>query len=253
MTRSHASSVLGSPLPFACHGHIRLAQAPPKRRLSRLGCAIPLHDPSVHSHRPRSASGCSCHTAPSRYVLVVSHHLDALLRSGSAGLLHPAASYGVRRVSARFVPDNLRCLTREELPSRHLSDPSKNTTRQQPCCVTAAFAFLMLCSPIRHPGVETLGRSAPKSGGRRSGASRPSCSDEPLDPKIEATPHALRASALAATDGRLRSTRRSVQSSSLKRRRGRWHPRSEHSVERAAFLADRIKAGPCTSESRGPL
>ncbi len=39
--------------------------------------------------------------APSCSILVVSHHLDGLLRAGSAGLLHPAAGCGVRRVSAR--------------------------------------------------------------------------------------------------------------------------------------------------------
>jgi hypothetical protein len=38
-------------------------------------------------------------------VLVVSHHLDGFLRSEVAGLLHPAAGHGVRRVSGSRIPD----------------------------------------------------------------------------------------------------------------------------------------------------
>jgi len=37
-------------------------------------------------------------------ALVVSHHLDGLLRAGAAGLLHPAAGHGVRRVSCFRLP-----------------------------------------------------------------------------------------------------------------------------------------------------
>jgi len=54
----------------------------------------------VYSH-PRRGFGERRPAAPSCSALVVSHHLDGLLRAGSAGLLHPAAGSGVRRVSAR--------------------------------------------------------------------------------------------------------------------------------------------------------
>jgi hypothetical protein len=37
-------------------------------------------------------------------ALVVSHHLDGLLRAGATGLLHPAAGHGVRRVSCFRLP-----------------------------------------------------------------------------------------------------------------------------------------------------
>jgi hypothetical protein len=57
--------------------------------------------PSVHSRTHLSARASVPREPPSksRSVLVVSHHLDGFLRSEVAGLLHPAASRGVHRVS----------------------------------------------------------------------------------------------------------------------------------------------------------
>jgi hypothetical protein len=59
----------------------------------------------LHRHRPKSplpdacaSFGEGCHTLP-RSALVVLHHLDGLLLFDLAGLFHPAADPGVRRVS----------------------------------------------------------------------------------------------------------------------------------------------------------
>jgi hypothetical protein len=82
-------------------------------------------------------------TRPTRSVLVVSHHLDGFLRDGSAGLLHPAASHGVRRVSkvcATSGPEGPSVT--HSPPHGAVSDPSKEATRRQPHPVTRAVAPL---------------------------------------------------------------------------------------------------------------
>jgi hypothetical protein len=53
----------------------------------------------------RSRSGRRSHPSTSRSVRVVSHHLDGFLRTAVAGLLHPAADLGVRRVSRLAPPE----------------------------------------------------------------------------------------------------------------------------------------------------
>jgi len=62
----------------------------------------------------------------SRSVLVVSHHLDGLLRSELAGLLHPAIDPGVRRVSEVRLHD---CPTEAEPSMRNLF-PATHTPRR---------------------------------------------------------------------------------------------------------------------------
>jgi len=84
---------------------------------ARFGRRPPLHRPRNARARPESSppsvhSCVRCRTLRSqgaipetRSVLVVSHHLDGFLRSEVAGLLHPAAGHGVRRVSGSRIPD----------------------------------------------------------------------------------------------------------------------------------------------------
>jgi hypothetical protein len=67
--------------------------------------------PRVHSRKPRLPSVRPCQGPGSRSALVVSHHLDGLLHTEAAGLLHPADDSGVRRVSGsgfRLHPKVLR-------------------------------------------------------------------------------------------------------------------------------------------------
>lgn len=65
----------------------------------------------VHSQQlRRTAFGLSVPPDNSRSTLVVSHHLGGLLRATAAGLLHPAASHGVRRVSRCRRPSHSRVL-----------------------------------------------------------------------------------------------------------------------------------------------
>lgn len=85
----------------------------------------------------------------SRSDLVVSHHLAGLLRRclreetdtfrcpRVAGLLHPAANRGVRRVSGPIV-----LLPGQSSHSRAATYPSKDSIRSQPYRVTTALAFL---------------------------------------------------------------------------------------------------------------
>jgi len=89
----------------------------PSRRLSRAGSSrtrtlmgftqgVPCIDITafVHSQRPEGCLRSAIATGRSCSVLVVSHHLDGLLRTLLAGLLHPAANLGVRCVSALARP-----------------------------------------------------------------------------------------------------------------------------------------------------
>jgi len=70
--------------------------------------AIPLRCTTVRASTPeRSEERSSVRRydpTTSRSVLVVSHHLGGFLRAAAAGLLHPAASHGVRRVSCGARP-----------------------------------------------------------------------------------------------------------------------------------------------------
>jgi hypothetical protein len=62
-------------------------------------CSLPSTSLRTSSHEGVSTRvACRCHRQAGS-VLVVSHHLNGFLRSKVAGLLHPAADPGVRRVS----------------------------------------------------------------------------------------------------------------------------------------------------------
>jgi len=110
---------------------------PPLRRNSFVR---PLPVRVAASLRPRATSSKSCS------VLVVSHHLDGLLRTELAGLLHPASDPGVRRVSESFVPAASRLDARDSSPLRE-SHPSKDSPRLQPFHVAVVVAFLPLSAP----------------------------------------------------------------------------------------------------------
>jgi len=106
----------------------------------------------------------------SRSVLVVSHHLDGFLRAKAAGLLHPATSLEVRRVSRcrpPALPKGADCRPRF---SRRGSYPSKGSPRQQPYRITAAVALLPLNAYL-------LARTLDPTRGRGPACSRaPKCS-----------------------------------------------------------------------------
>ena len=58
----------------------------------------------------------------SRSALVVSHHLDSLLHTKLAGLLHPALNHGVRYVSALVQPASTRETGQEKnFPATHFT------------------------------------------------------------------------------------------------------------------------------------
>jgi len=87
-------------------------------------------------------------TADSRSVLVVSHHLDGFLHAGAAGLLHPAASSGVRRVSRPGFQITRECPASPSRSPRRGSYPSKSSPHQQPYRITAAVALVPLLHAI---------------------------------------------------------------------------------------------------------
>jgi hypothetical protein len=68
----------------------------------------PLHRSTVRASTPSGSEelplGRRNYPATSCSALVVSHHLGGLLRAAAAGLLHPAAGPGVRRVSRCLRP-----------------------------------------------------------------------------------------------------------------------------------------------------
>jgi hypothetical protein len=66
--------------------------------------------PSTPSGSEELPLGRRYHPTTSCSTLVVSHHLGGLLRATAAGLLHPAASHGVRRVSWCRRPSHPRVL-----------------------------------------------------------------------------------------------------------------------------------------------
>jgi hypothetical protein len=80
-----------------------------------------------------------------------------LLRIGVAGLLHPAAGYGVRRVS-RGPSHHLVGDGYERSVPRAAVHPTKSSPRQQPCRIAAvvaslAFPSVLPVSPARLPGL----------------------------------------------------------------------------------------------------
>jgi hypothetical protein len=126
----------------------------------------------VHSRRRRSAEagdvaiGVGFPGPTSCSALVVSHHLDGLLRTVAAGLLHPAPGLGVRRVAGRPSPATARIRRSEgpapERPFPRRGHPSKGSPRQQPCRITAVVASLPL-PRARPPGPKPRVPKRPKA------------------------------------------------------------------------------------------
>jgi hypothetical protein len=160
--------------------------APPS---TSLRASTPGGDPKIVSIGPRLPH------RESRSALVVSHHLDGLLRSELAGLLHPAIDPGVRRVSDHRLPRAAEAARWRagNFPATHT--PRRTSSRLQPYRVTAAVASLPFPLPLAapsqglrsEPGTFPIGAlaRAPKSTlpplqGDRQGrwASRPCSVDE---------------------------------------------------------------------------
>ena len=108
----------------------------------------------------------------SRSTLVVLHHLDGFLRPEVAGLLHPAASHEVRRVSCRRPSERgtARSAVLFGLAGhfpRRASHPSKNSPRLQPFHIAVAVA------PLPFPPSSSASSPGPVAGSRsRSSAGR---------------------------------------------------------------------------------
>jgi hypothetical protein len=98
-----------------------------------------------------SAIGSGFPIPTSCSVRVVSHHLDGFLRTRAVGLLRPTPGLEVHCVSADRDPRSPRTEVRDTVGGQPPSPqcgchPSKGYPRQQPCRITAAFAFLPLPS-----------------------------------------------------------------------------------------------------------
>jgi hypothetical protein len=91
-------------------------------------------------------------------ALVVSHHLDGLPSPEVAGLLHPAADPGVRRVSIRRLDSGRTGASGRAHSPRRTFVPLEESPRRQPHHVTVAVAlmrFAMFTSrarPLAQPG-----------------------------------------------------------------------------------------------------
>jgi hypothetical protein len=90
--------------------------APPS---TSLRASTPGGDPKIVSIGPRLPHRKSCS------ALVVSHHLDGLLRSELAGLLHPAIDPGVRRVSGHRLPHTAEAIRGLLGPSPRRTHPGE--------------------------------------------------------------------------------------------------------------------------------
>ena len=120
------------------------------RGIHSLVAPLSLDHLCVHSRKPRLPSARRCHPSRSCSARVVSHHLDGFLRTGAAGLLHPADDSGVQRVSSLRLPDAPEDVLVRRRPSpRRESYPSKSSPRQQPYRITAAVALLPLPLALR--------------------------------------------------------------------------------------------------------
>jgi len=194
----------------------------------------------VHS-RPLAnelPSGHRYHPVTSRSALVVSHHLDGLLRAPAAGLLHPAASHEVRRVSLDRYPSCPKALQPVNLVSRDAVYPSKGSPRQQPYRITAAAALLPL-------NADLLARTLAPAEASAAGAGAPRCSCARI---------AVAAEALAATRRLRRDGGELELSDSRSRRSG--VPASEEGTSQRALRPRprrRLTGAPrCRDGSEGP-
>jgi hypothetical protein len=118
-----------------------------------------VNSPLIRHPRPASTPGQCCHrlrqvgsTRLARSALVVSHHLDGLLRRRVPGLLHPGTGRGSPRFASaaaarRPAPPKRYWLAsgRPQRSSLRPSHPSKKFSRWQPHRITATVAP----SPLR--------------------------------------------------------------------------------------------------------
>jgi hypothetical protein len=125
--------------------------------------------PLPQTRRPASATRQP--DASSRSALVVSHHLDGLLLTELAGLLHPASGHGVHCVSRLSPPRRAeaRAWWRVAVPT--VPGPFEVSPRRQPYRVTAAVALLLLlrCESTNRVTLES--RVAPQPGTPPGGGS----------------------------------------------------------------------------------
>jgi len=179
MTRSshHSAASLNLALPQSSLSALGLPSSHGLRPLSPLRRHI---TPSVHSRSPKTPSAGpyqgSSPVPPPRFLTA----LTACSTRVPAGLLHPATDREVRRVSVvQRQPTRRRPVPCASFPRR--SHPSKNSPRQQPYRVTAAFAFLplLLASPSLRECRPPRGRGhsgfAVRPEGHRRLATTPAC------------------------------------------------------------------------------
>lgn len=162
------------------------ALVPPRGRSSSREIRAPLHRhdpvrrlPGASSHRPDSA------TCRARSALVVSHHLDGLLRTRARGFVAPRSRSGVHRVSERDGAGPVRRRWRTSEPRsrgvvhtlRRVSSSTAGTASLRPF---ALLPFPALTRPRTHGRSRTARGRSRRTGSR--GASEPgrSRSGDPL-------------------------------------------------------------------------
>jgi hypothetical protein len=145
---------LASPSKRSLERWSHLAAGPPLVRFAR---------PSTDTSRPRPLPGASslrrdAATCRARSALVVSHHLDGLLRGRAGGFVAPRSRSGVRRVSGATepVPSKQPKLTDgggpPSPPPRDAgSHPSKSVLADSRNRIPAARCLLAVTGAVRRP------------------------------------------------------------------------------------------------------
>jgi hypothetical protein len=115
-------------------------------------CAPPPRKPNcVHSRHASVSSVVSRQADESCSALVVSHHLDGLLRKWAPGVLQPVTAVGFDAFQTS-VPASPGPKTHQggdrKSSSQRGSHPSKNPPRQQPRRITAVVTLLMFDHPV---------------------------------------------------------------------------------------------------------
>jgi hypothetical protein len=245
----------------------RRTQVPPLLALP--ACAPPLFNRRASTPESAEAppSGRRFHPTTSRSVPVVSHHLDGFLRAATAGLLHPAASHEVHRVSRESTTWHTRRRSSRWLRfPRHGSHPSKGSPHRQPRRITAARCPLAVRRrpprPIRGRGrVRTEWRPKPPLGCVPSEeALRPSmhpgrgrCACLCRRPKWSAGTKARCSHTLASTHrGELRGVLAPIHTPKCASRRP-WSGRDHRVVRRTRPALPRQRSGCVGPFHRGPF
>lgn len=115
-------------------------------------CALhPTSPYCVHSRKIEIPLRPVAAKLPTRSALVVSHHLDGLLRSSVLEILHPSTGQGPLRFTRMMPFDDLtpKCPVAKSHPTRspQRSHPSKKSPHQQPYHVTVAVALMHFTIP----------------------------------------------------------------------------------------------------------